>query len=148
MMLLQLLEDGPTTVGIFRRSPNARAMRELRIKLDQEEEVDFKECSVFVTAALIKDFLRWICKEIVWKRSWIKSKAIKSRKDLTDWLRSWRFGQVLHNSSVDSWQIWTCRYIFFEPLNYFYVSIVIVIPNIRKVSISIGINCKNLQLYK
>ncbi len=57
-MLLQLLEDGPTTVGIFRRSPNARAMRELRIKLDQEEEVDFKECSVFVTAALIKDFLR------------------------------------------------------------------------------------------
>ena len=58
MMLLQLLEDGPATVGIFRRSPNARAMRELRNKLDEGEEVDFKECSVFVTAALIKDFLR------------------------------------------------------------------------------------------
>jgi hypothetical protein len=87
--------------------------------LDQEEEVDFKECSVFVTAALIKDFLRWIFEEIVWKRSWIKSKAMKSKKswkDLPDWLRSWRFGQVLHNSSVDtSRQIWTCRYIFFNP---------------------------------
>ena len=60
MVLLQLLEDGPTTVGIFRRSPNARAMRELRNKLDEDEIIDFKECSVFVTAALLKDFLRFV----------------------------------------------------------------------------------------
>ena len=58
MLLLQLLKEGPATVGIFRRSPNARAMREVRNKLDEEEEVDLQECSVFVTAALLKDFLR------------------------------------------------------------------------------------------
>ena len=33
-------------------------MREIREKLDLEEPVDFTECSVFVTAALLKDFLR------------------------------------------------------------------------------------------
>lgn len=59
LMLNRILTDGPTTVGIFRRSPNARAMRELRDKLDHDDElVDFKECSVFVVAALLKDFLR------------------------------------------------------------------------------------------
>ena len=58
MLLLQLLKEGPSTLGIFRRSPNARAMRELRNKLDEGEEVDLNECSVFVTAALLKDFLR------------------------------------------------------------------------------------------
>ena len=66
-MLTQILKEGPTTVGIFRRSPNARAMRDLREKLDTaptddastaDPSVDFAECSVFVTAALIKDFLR------------------------------------------------------------------------------------------
>ena len=58
-MLNHIIKEGPTTVGIFRRSPNARAMRELREKLDNEEVVDFVECSVFVTAALLKDFLRY-----------------------------------------------------------------------------------------
>ena len=41
-------------MGIFRRSPNARAMRELRERLDNAEEIDFAECSVFVAAALLK----------------------------------------------------------------------------------------------
>ena len=58
-VLVQIFRDGPTTVGIFRRSPNARAMRELREKLDHTDDpVDFAECSVFVTAALLKEFLR------------------------------------------------------------------------------------------
>ena len=38
-MLLKIMSEGPTTVGIFRRSPNARAMRELRERLDGAEEV-------------------------------------------------------------------------------------------------------------
>ncbi|XP_040573451.1 uncharacterized protein [Lepeophtheirus salmonis] len=58
VILKRILHDGPETVGIFRRSPNARAMRELREKIDQNEKVDFEECSVFVVAALLKDFLR------------------------------------------------------------------------------------------
>ena len=53
-MLLKIMSEGPTTVGIFRRSPNARAMRELRERLDHAEDVDFAECSVFVAAALLK----------------------------------------------------------------------------------------------
>ena len=53
-MLLKIMSEGPTTVGIFRRSPNARAMRELRERLDNAEDVDFAECSVFVAAALLK----------------------------------------------------------------------------------------------
>jgi len=57
-MLVQLDEKGPTTVGIFRRGPNVRAMRDLREKLDQGEDVLWEEISVFVTAALLKDFLR------------------------------------------------------------------------------------------
>jgi hypothetical protein len=57
-MLLKIMTEGPSTVGIFRRSPNARAMRELRGQLDNSEEVDFTECSVFVAAALLKDLLR------------------------------------------------------------------------------------------
>ena len=57
-MMVQLEEKGPTTVGIFRRGPNVRAMRDLRDKLDEGEEVDWADISVFVTAALVKDFLR------------------------------------------------------------------------------------------
>ena len=38
-LLLKIMSEGPTTVGIFRRSPNARAMRELRERLDGAEEV-------------------------------------------------------------------------------------------------------------
>ena len=57
-MMVQLEEKGPLTVGIFRRGPNVRAMRDLRDKLDEGEEVDWADISVFVTAALVKDFLR------------------------------------------------------------------------------------------
>ena len=57
-MLVQLKENGPGTVGIFRRGPNVRAMRDVRDKLDEGEDVDWSEISVFVTAALVKDLLR------------------------------------------------------------------------------------------
>ena len=57
-MLIQLHQKGPETVGIFRRGPNVRMMRDLRERLDEGEEVDWTEISVFVTAALLKDLLR------------------------------------------------------------------------------------------
>ena len=59
-MLAQLRDQGPATVGIFRRGPNVRAMRDLRDKLDEGEAVDWAEISVFVTAALVKDLLRYL----------------------------------------------------------------------------------------
>ena len=57
-MLVQLQQKGPETVGICRRGPNVRMMRDLRERLDEGEEVDWTEISVFVTAALLKDLLR------------------------------------------------------------------------------------------
>ncbi len=63
-LLSHILSHGPATVGIFRRSPNARVTKDLRERLDRDRgcwrdpEVLFSECSVFVTAALLKDFLR------------------------------------------------------------------------------------------
>merc|ERR1712223_1170410 len=57
-MTVQLHQKGPETVGIFRRGPNVRMMRDLRERLDEGEEVDWTEISVFVTAALLKDLLR------------------------------------------------------------------------------------------
>ncbi len=54
MMLRQLATKGPETVGIFRRGPNVRAMRDIREKLDEGGTVDWDQISVFVTAALLK----------------------------------------------------------------------------------------------
>ncbi|XP_039300570.1 uncharacterized protein LOC111049360 [Nilaparvata lugens] len=59
MMLQQVLAKGPFTQGIFRKSANARLVRELREKLDSgDEAVAWEHIPVLVTAALLKDFLR------------------------------------------------------------------------------------------
>uniref|UniRef100_A0A1B6K974 Rho-GAP domain-containing protein n=1 Tax=Graphocephala atropunctata TaxID=36148 RepID=A0A1B6K974_9HEMI len=57
-MLQQLLAKGPFTQGIFRKSANARLVRELRDKLDSGESVVWEHVPVLVTAALLKEFLR------------------------------------------------------------------------------------------
>lgn len=57
-MLQQLLAKGPFTQGIFRKSANARLVRELRDKLDAGEAVTWDHVPVLVTAAVFKDFLR------------------------------------------------------------------------------------------
>lgn len=57
-MLQQLFSKGPFTQGIFRKSANARLVRELRDKLDSGEDVAWEHVPVMVTAALIKEFLR------------------------------------------------------------------------------------------
>lgn len=57
-MLQQVFAKGPFTQGIFRKSANARLVRELRDKLDNGEEVAWEHVPVLVTAALLKDFLR------------------------------------------------------------------------------------------
>lgn len=57
-MLLQIFHKGPFTQGIFRKSANARLVRELREKLDLGEDVSFEHVPVLVTAALLKEFLR------------------------------------------------------------------------------------------
>nr|XP_006639405.1 PREDICTED: rho GTPase-activating protein 20 isoform X1 [Lepisosteus oculatus] len=57
-MLCFLFQEGPFTRGILRRSANARACRELRDKLNSGEDVLLSRESIFVTAAVFKDFLR------------------------------------------------------------------------------------------
>ncbi|XP_054713093.1 uncharacterized protein LOC129222603 [Uloborus diversus] len=57
-MLVQLFLQGPYTVGIFRKSANARACRELKEKLEADPECDMRNISVIVLSSVFKEFLR------------------------------------------------------------------------------------------
>ncbi|XP_066994517.2 uncharacterized protein [Anabrus simplex] len=57
-MLQQVFMKGPFTQGIFRKSANARLVRELRDKMDAGEEVQLDHVPVMVTATLLKEFVR------------------------------------------------------------------------------------------
>lgn len=58
-MLAFLYLEGPYTRGVFRRSAGAKACRELRDRLDSgSEDPEITHQSVFVIAAVLKDFLR------------------------------------------------------------------------------------------
>ncbi|XP_070832492.1 rho GTPase-activating protein 20 [Chaetodon trifascialis] len=58
-MLVFLYLEGPYTRGVFRRSAGAKACRELRDRLDSgAEDPEITHQSVFVIAAVLKDFLR------------------------------------------------------------------------------------------
>ncbi|KAF7645365.1 hypothetical protein LDENG_00205890, partial [Lucifuga dentata] len=59
-MLVFLYLEGPYTRGVFRRSAGAKACRELRDRLDggTEDPEITRQSSVFVVAAVLKDFLR------------------------------------------------------------------------------------------
>ncbi|XP_054642725.1 rho GTPase-activating protein 20-like isoform X2 [Dunckerocampus dactyliophorus] len=60
-MLVFLYVEGPYTRGVFRRSAGAKACRELRDRLDAgEDDPEIARQSVFVVAAVLKDFLRSI----------------------------------------------------------------------------------------
>nr|DBA32681.1 TPA: hypothetical protein GDO54_000454 [Pyxicephalus adspersus] len=57
-MLSVLCQDGPFTRGIFRRSANAKSCKEMKERLNAGFNVDFACESIFVTASVLKDFLR------------------------------------------------------------------------------------------
>ncbi|CAH1800088.1 unnamed protein product [Owenia fusiformis] len=57
-MLFQLYHVGPTTDGIFRKGANQRKVRELREKLDVQEEVSLDDIPTLVIGACFKEFLR------------------------------------------------------------------------------------------
>ncbi|XP_061548643.1 rho GTPase-activating protein 20-like isoform X2 [Phycodurus eques] len=60
-MLVFLYMEGPYTRGVFRRSAGAKACRELRERLDAgTDDGEISSQSVFVVAAVLKDFLRSI----------------------------------------------------------------------------------------
>ncbi|RXM93037.1 Rho GTPase-activating protein 20 [Acipenser ruthenus] len=57
-MLCLLYHEGPSTMGIFRRSANAKTCKELKERLNSGDAVQVEGESVFVAAAVITDFLR------------------------------------------------------------------------------------------
>jgi len=57
-MLLELRAKGPHTVGIFRKSANARQVREIRERIDSGLRMDWSTVNAVVTAVVFKDFLR------------------------------------------------------------------------------------------
>ena len=58
-MLLELRAKGPHTVGIFRKSANARQVREIRERIDAAgTRMDWNNVNAVVTAVVFKDFLR------------------------------------------------------------------------------------------
>lgn len=57
-MLQQVFIKGPFTQGIFRKSANARLVRELREQLDSGQELAMEHIPVLAVAALLKEFLR------------------------------------------------------------------------------------------
>ncbi|XP_062911251.1 T cell activation RhoGTPase activating protein b [Mobula hypostoma] len=59
-MLMVLFQKGPSTVGIFRKSANLKACKELIGKLNTRREVALEEEPVIQLAAIFKDFLRRI----------------------------------------------------------------------------------------
>ena len=57
-MLKELLAKGPFSVGIFRKSANARVCKEFRAKLESDPNTDVSDVPVNVIASVFKEFLR------------------------------------------------------------------------------------------
>ncbi|XP_028411869.1 uncharacterized protein LOC114534603 [Dendronephthya gigantea] len=57
-LLVRLFRYGPSTSGVFRKTPNHREVKELREEIDDGKEVSFDDISIHVVAGLVKDFLR------------------------------------------------------------------------------------------
>eukprot|EP00048_Salpingoeca_helianthica_P021864 m.14879 g.14879 ORF g.14879 m.14879 type:complete len:1024 (+) comp6531_c0_seq1:156-3227(+) len=57
-MLARLAIEGPTAPGLFRKSANARVIKQLRERLDTGLPVDFSAVPVLAIGAILKEFLR------------------------------------------------------------------------------------------
>lgn len=80
-ILAQLFVHGPFTVGIFRKSANARACRELKEKLEADPDCDVRGISVIVLASVFKEFLRSLPDCLLQSRlykQWLQSVSLGS----------------------------------------------------------------------
>lgn len=57
-MLLRLYKDGPTAAGLFRKSANARMVRQVKERLDSALAVDFTDIPILAVGSILKEFLR------------------------------------------------------------------------------------------
>lgn len=60
-MLGQLYTKGPYTVGIFRKSANARLTRELKAKLEEQFDYPLDDASIIVVGAVFKVSFAPLC---------------------------------------------------------------------------------------
>ena len=66
-MLKELFVKGPYTVGIFRKSANARVGKELRAKLETDPNIDMTEVPVIVIASVFKVRIGYLCSQSIGK---------------------------------------------------------------------------------
>lgn len=57
-MISRLYFEGSSCPGLFRKSANARLVRETRERLDRNEAVDFNDLPILAVGAILKEFLR------------------------------------------------------------------------------------------
>ncbi|KAL3882113.1 hypothetical protein ACJMK2_028484 [Sinanodonta woodiana] len=79
-----LFREGPHTVGILRKSPNAKLLKELREKMDNGEECLNDLCPPLVVGGLLKEYLRSIPQSLMYEdlfEDWITVHNIKDGQE-------------------------------------------------------------------
>uniref|UniRef100_T1KIM3 Rho-GAP domain-containing protein n=1 Tax=Tetranychus urticae TaxID=32264 RepID=T1KIM3_TETUR len=82
-LLKQLYIKGPSTVGIFRKSANTRICRELKMKLEENPEMDLDDYPVTAIASVFKELIRCL------------PDGLLEKKYLDDWMA------VITNSATE-----------------------------------------------
>lgn len=83
-MLHQLYTKGPFTVGIFRKSANARLCREVAARLEADPDYCLDEVPIAVVGSVFKDFLRSLPNCLLDSRLLNKWIEAVTRTDVTD----------------------------------------------------------------
>ena len=83
-MMRQLYLKGPSTLGIFRKSANARICREIASRLEEDPEFSLDDVPITVIGSVFKDFLRSLPNCLLDSRllnRWIRAVTTPSDKD-------------------------------------------------------------------
>lgn len=83
-MMRQLYLKGPSTLGIFRKSANARLCREIASRLEEDPEFLLDDVPITVIGSVFKDFLRSLPNCLLDSRllnRWIRAVTLPSDRD-------------------------------------------------------------------
>ncbi|XP_067676153.1 serine-rich adhesin for platelets-like isoform X1 [Haliotis asinina] len=83
-LLTILFREGPLTGGILRKSANARQIRELRQKLDSEDEVSLDQYSRYLIGSLVKEYFRTLPSCLLGENlyeQWVKTVEIEDEHE-------------------------------------------------------------------
>ena len=96
-MLLELRAKGPHTVGIFRKSANARQVREIRERIDASvtgARMDWSGVNAVVTAVVFKDFLRSLPDSLLCSGlydQWLQAATMDGQEAALDKIKGYSF---------------------------------------------------------